>query len=96
MLIQHNIYEYILLLKQQISLQADLEKCIYTEDSINYLIANTKHLFSEDLGDVENNLNYIVHSLRDIKAANSNFINKLQRHIVEMYKLLNITNNNKH
>jgi hypothetical protein len=96
MLIQNNVYEYILLLKQQISLQADLEKCIYTEDSINYLIANTKHLFSEDLGDVENNLNYIVHSLRDIKAANSNFINKLQRHIVEMYKLLHIANNNKH
>lgn len=88
MLIQHNIYEYILLLKQQISLQADLEKCIYTEDSINYLIANTKHLFSNDLGDVDSNLNYIVHVLRELRAMNSNFINRLQKHIVSMYKLL--------
>ena len=96
MLIQHNIYEYILLLKQQISLQADLEKCIYTEDSINYLIANTKHLFSEDLGDVENNLNYIIHSLRDIRMTNAKFIHALEKNIVEIYKLLHISHNNKH
>lgn len=93
MLIQHNIYEYVLLLKHQISLQSDLEKCINTEDSINYLIANTKHLFSDDLGDVESNLNYIVHALRELRAINSNFINGLQKHIVSMYKLLQHSHN---
>lgn len=94
--IQYNLYEYKLLLLQQLQLYHELEKYIFLENKILWSLENIEQLLGVDTIIMRTKVYEIIASLQEARTSNIYLSNELQKRIMGIYELLKISKDTSH